>query len=153
MSGNSQRLESAQRDVVETREYIADTSAELRHVVAQRAAAVDPRTYIREFPWIALGLAVGAGVAIAMTGAERQAATAAADGARKLGGALVDGANAAADAVMHQFTHDGTEPQTAGSDDSEGVRGRVRGAIDGLHIFMFGGVARTAAWLEAALRR
>ena len=132
MSENTQQLESAQHDIAETREQIAETAAELRHVVARRAQAVDPRTYIREYPWIALGLAVGAGVALAVTGGERKAAAAAAEGARKLGAALADGANAAADAVMHQFSHDGSEPAAAEAAESGGVRGRVRGAIDGL---------------------
>lgn len=132
MSESTQQLESARRDIAETREHIADTAAELRHVVTKRAEVVDPRTYIRDFPWIALALAVGAGVALGMTGAERQAAEAAADGARKFGGALVDGVSAATDAVIHQFSNDGSAHEPADTDESGGVRGRVRGAIDEL---------------------
>jgi len=150
MSETTQQLESAQQDIAETREQIADTAAELRHVVAQRAEAIDPRTYIREFPWIALGLAVGAGVAFAVTGAERKAATAAADGARKLGSALADGANAAAGAVMHQFSHDAGETQAAEVDESGGFRGKVRGAIDGL---LYSGLEEILTMLGPSARR
>lgn len=127
MSEATQRLESAQRDVAETRAHLVDTAAELRHVVSQHAEAVDPRTYVREMPWIALGLAFGAGIAIAMTGAERKAAEAAADGAKKLGGALADGGGAAMDAVMHRVT--GNDEASGADDGSGGVRGKVRGAV------------------------
>lgn len=150
MSENTQRLESTQHDIAETREQIADTAAELRHAVAQRAEAVDPRTYIREFPWLALGLAVGAGVALAVTGGERTAAMAAADGARKLGGALAEGANAAAGAVMHQFSHNGDEPEPAEANESDGVRGRLRGAIDGL---LYSGLDEILTMLGPSARR
>jgi hypothetical protein len=149
MSESTQQLESAQQHITDTREHIAVTAAELRHVVAQRAQAVDPRTYVREYPWIALGLALGAGVALAVTGAERKAAMAAADGARKLGGALADGANAAAGAVMHQFSNDDTAPEPAGTGDS-GLRGRVRGAIDGL---LYSGLEEILTMLGPSARR
>lgn len=73
----SVRTEQALHQVAVDRDRIDATAAELRDVVHEHIAdakrRVDPRTYIREYPWIALGLVFGAGIAVAMTGAERKA--------------------------------------------------------------------------------
>ena len=71
-------IERAQQQVATDRTKIDETKAELRQLVHdgvdEAKSAVDPRTYIREYPLIALGLVFGAGIAVAMAGADRAAA-------------------------------------------------------------------------------
>jgi hypothetical protein len=110
-------IDSVRRDIAETRARLSDTLAELdnrvdtvKHAVTQTA---NPLPAIREHPWIALGLALGAGIAIGMSGADRAAAAAAASGVKKAGPALMGGAKAAASGIKDMVTGNGGDGDAA----------------------------------------
>ncbi|CAA9356294.1 MAG: hypothetical protein AVDCRST_MAG11-3831, partial [uncultured Gemmatimonadaceae bacterium] len=69
-------------DIAESRARVADTLAELEARVSGTADAVrrklNPLEAARDYPWVALAAAAGAGIALSATGADRRAATAAA---------------------------------------------------------------------------
>ena len=119
-------IERAQQQVATDRTKIDETKAELRQLVHERVdqakSAVDPRTYIREYPLIALGLLFGAGVALAMTGADRAAA---------------DGVVDAKDFVVDKIKGDEPDPLIAADGGAEhpierhaSIGDRVLGTID-----------------------
>ena len=107
-------IERAQQQVVDDRKKIDDTTAEIRQLLHDRVdgakKTIDPRTYIREYPWVALGLVFGAGVAIAMTGADRAAAKGVVDAAKSAGGALGDKAGDAKDFVVEKVKGEEPDP-------------------------------------------
>jgi hypothetical protein len=123
-------IDSVRRDIAETRARLSDTLAELdnrvdtvKHAVTQTA---NPLPAIREHPWIALGLALGAGIAIGMSGADRTAVAATTRGVKKAGPALMGGAKAAASGIKDMVTGNGG--------DSEAVTGNrlaSYGVLDG----------------------
>jgi hypothetical protein len=142
----SPEIEIARREVEQTRAHIEETTAELKAAVGDRVTrakrSVDPRHYAREYPWAAIGLAIGVGLAIGLSGADRKAATGAVAGVKKAGEAIGDGAVAAKDAVVERFhgsNDDAAAPAPQGDeivDASEpgigGLRGRVSSAVDDL---------------------
>lgn len=125
-------IEEVRRDIADTRARLSDTLAELDHRVDTVKHAVthtaNPLPAIREHPWLALGLALGAGVAIGMSGADRKAAVAARSGAKKAGSALKDGVKSAVHGVKEKFS---------GGDDGEPT---ARDAIAGNRLAAYGGV-------------
>src|ERR1051325_5119219 len=129
-------IEDVRRELTETRLRMDATAAELESVVSGRIErakeAVDPRHYAREYPWLALGVALGVGLAIGLTGADRAAAAAVADGAKKAAAAVGDGAVSAKDAIVERFQGDGAEPFEATAAEPAGVRGKLRAAVDNL---------------------
>ena len=110
----TQAIERAQQQVVDDRKKIDDTTAEIRQLFHDRVdgakKTIDPRTYIREYPWIAIGLVFGAGIAIAMTGADRAAAQGVVDAAKSAGGAIGDKAVDAKDFVVEKVKGDEPDP-------------------------------------------
>ncbi|HEY4305453.1 MAG TPA: hypothetical protein VGM82_13335 [Gemmatimonadaceae bacterium] len=135
--------EEALQKVVADRDRIDATVAELREVVRENIAdakrRVDPRTYIRQYPWIALGLVLGAGVAVAMTGADRKAVKAGADAAESAGEAIHDAAVDAKEFAVHKTNGDEPDPLTfadGGADQPiewpRTLGDRVRGVADSL---------------------
>src|SRR3954471_3670844 len=107
-------VERAQQQVVTDRIKIVETTTELRQLVHDRVddvkTAVDPRTYIRQYPWIALGLLFGAGIAVAMTGADRAAAEGVVDAAKKAGSALGEKSVDAKDFIVEKVKGDEPDP-------------------------------------------
>jgi ElaB/YqjD/DUF883 family membrane-anchored ribosome-binding protein len=131
-------IETIRHDIGRDRADIQAAAGELRREVqarVQRAKeAVDPRYYAREYPWIALGLVIGAGLAIGLSGADRKAATAVVDGTKKAGEAIGDGVVTAKDAVVERFSDSG-DGSTAGANDGKaggGVGSKVLAKVDSL---------------------
>ena len=108
-------IDEVRRDIADTRARLSDTLAELdnrvdtvKHAVTHTA---NPLPTIREHPWLALGIALGAGVAIGMSGADRRAAVGVKEGAKKAGPALKDGVRNAMSSVKDRFSgNDELEP-------------------------------------------
>lgn len=136
-------VERAQQQVASDRIKIEETTTELRQLVHDRVddvkSAVDPRTYIRQYPWIALGLLFGAGVAVAMTGADRAAAEGVVDAAKKAGSALGEKTVDAKDFVMDKVKGDEPDPLIYADGGAEqpierptSVGDRILGAVDSL---------------------
>jgi ElaB/YqjD/DUF883 family membrane-anchored ribosome-binding protein len=113
--------EEVQHDIRATRQRLDATIDEIESRFSDGAAEVkrriDLRRYARENPWTVLGAAVGAGLLIGVTGADRTAASAA------LG--LVQRGTGDTPAV---------DPATAGpcEDQREGIGEQLDGAIEGL---------------------
>lgn len=80
-------IAAARDDVQRARDQISDTIAELEERVTAPVQAVRQRLdvggAVREHPWAALAVAVGAGVLVASTGADERAAGIAAEQARQ----------------------------------------------------------------------
>lgn len=136
-------VERAQQQVAADRTKIGETTTELRQLLHDRVdgakAAVDPRTYVRQYPWVALGLVFGAGIAIAITGADRAAATAAVEATKKAGGALRDTTIDAKDFVVDKVKGDEADPLIHADGGAEqpierpaSVGDRILGAVDAL---------------------
>jgi ElaB/YqjD/DUF883 family membrane-anchored ribosome-binding protein len=97
MTSNAEIAE-AREQVRRTRERLESTyeaigdrvTAPVRHTVS----ALDVAQLVRDHPWPALAVAVGAGVALATTGLDRRAATATAQTARQVGTSTVRAARA-----------------------------------------------------------
>jgi hypothetical protein len=136
-------VERAQQQVVTDRIKIVETTTELRQLVHDRVddvkTAADPRTYIRQYPWIALGLLFGAGVAVAMTGADRAVAEGAVDAVKKSGNALGEKTADAKDFVVEKVKGDQPDPLIYADGGAEqpierhtSVGHRILGAVDTL---------------------
>jgi hypothetical protein len=128
-------IQQARHDIADTRARLAETAAELKDTVSDQVGrareAVSPAHYARQFPWAALGLALGAGLAIGLTGADTKAAAAAIAGAKSAGSAIGDGAVSAKDSIAEKFSADGDatpapEPVDASS---PGIRSETASAI------------------------
>lgn len=124
-------IKEVRRDIEETRARLSDTLAELDNRVDSVKNAVtrnvNPFPAIREHPWLALGLALGAGVAIGMSGADRKAASAAKSGVKKAGPAIAGGAKAAVGGIKGMVSGKGEENE-------------ARAAIAGNRLAAYGGV-------------
>jgi hypothetical protein len=83
------------RDLEQTRERMSRTVDELVDRIAEPMHAVRARLdvgrQVRAHPWLALGVALGAGVLLSSTGADAAAARATGDAARRAGSAAKDG--------------------------------------------------------------
>ena len=99
---------------------------------------MNPLHYAREFPWAALGLALGAGLAFALTGADAKAASAAVDAAKSAGSAAGDAAVSAKDAVVEKFSGDDSPapapvaPEQSEESGEPSIRAQAADAICGL---------------------
>lgn len=132
-------MDEARLEIAETRAHLQETAEELSAAFARKAQEakqrVSPAHYAREYPWAALGLAVGIGVAIGMSGADTKAAAGIAAGASTAKDKLVErfqSADAEADVTPEPVVEEPHEP---------GLRERVAGQIDtmladGLRDFM-----------------
>ena len=90
----SESIADARLEVVAARERVSETVGELEAQVAERVDAVKRRadigTLIRDHPWPALAVALGAGVLLSATGADERAARATARGTKRAARATVD---------------------------------------------------------------
>lgn len=113
-------IQHARDDIRATQQHIGETVAEIESRISETTSDVarraNPLTYAREYPWIAVGLAVGAGLAIALTGADARAANAVASGVKRGGKASVDAAGATKEKVVDLLHRGGGEA----SDEAEG---------------------------------
>ena len=125
------------RDIAETRARVSQTLAELDTEIGSRREAVRDRlvsvkaqvtdpvaraqdsisAFIQEHPWVALGVAVAAGVLVSSTGADAAAASGAANATRAAGRGISEAARGlvhrdgssetvASGAGSHSFSHD-----------------------------------------------
>ena len=126
-------IQEVRQDIAETRARITDTLNALEGRVTGVKDAVtrnaNPMPWVRENPWLALGLAVGAGMAIAMSGTDRKAVVAAKQGARKAGPALKDGAKSAASAVKGKFSSSESDQERATREAIAGNRLAAYGSV------------------------
>jgi hypothetical protein len=78
MSSDRARIEEVERSMEATRGRMAATVAELDEAVSSRVEgakeAIDVRRLVADHPWPALFLALGAGILLARSGADAQAA-------------------------------------------------------------------------------
>jgi ElaB/YqjD/DUF883 family membrane-anchored ribosome-binding protein len=132
----STETEAVREDIAATRGQLAATVAELESVVADRILAVkqsvDPRHYAAQYPWAAVGVALGLGFAVALTGADRKAAAGVVEGAKHAGEAIGDGAEKAKDLVMDRIHGDGEQDgeRLATEPAEPGIREKFASAVD-----------------------
>lgn len=132
----AESTDDVRRDIEVTRERMSDTIAELESRVSGRVHAVKERLdvvgWVREHPWSALALAVGAGLALSATGADRRAAGAVAAGAKTAAGSAKDAVGGAVTSVKERFAGEG-EAEAAladhGAAEGEGWLGRLKNGI------------------------
>ena len=105
----SESIESVRQEIATTRarlgETIAAIDATVHDTVDSTRAKVDPTRIAPRYPWLALAGAIGAGLAVAMSGADRKAAHGAVQGAKRAGPATVSAlkrGKAAASERMHR---------------------------------------------------
>jgi membrane protein len=96
---------AARQEIVATRARMSGTIAEIESrisgTISNVKQKVDVVALVKEHPWTALAAAVVAGVALSATGADRKAATATVDAAKRAPGGVKQGARAAAAGVSH----------------------------------------------------
>ena len=124
-------------DMTITRAELDGTIGEIKSTIRSRAD--DVRTTVRETtdlaqhtrdnPWIAIGLAVAAGVAVGVSGAERKAAQAVVAGGSSAASAITDGVSSAKDAVVAKLHRSDDEPAKP---EKPGVRERLADDIQTL---------------------
>jgi hypothetical protein len=106
---------------------------EVRERVSEARQALDVGRYIRDYPWVAVGLAIGAGVALGRSGADARLATATADGVRDAGTAVRDAAVGLKERAMDLVHRDDGPADLAESPSRQGespTRSRLALAID-----------------------
>jgi hypothetical protein len=125
-------MEEARLEIAETRAHLSETAEQLGAALSEKADAVkqrvSPAHYAREYPWAALGLAVGVGLAIGLSGADRKAAA-----------GIAAGAGAVKDKIADRMSSD--EAETVEPPGEPGIREKIGGQIDqmladGLREFM-----------------
>jgi hypothetical protein len=120
MGDERARIEEVERSIEATRGRMAATVAELDEKVSARIAAaketMDIGRLVAEHPWPALLLALGAGFALARSGADTRAARAAVEAAREAPSATKRGARKAANAVRERFAGDDEASADAAAD-------------------------------------
>jgi hypothetical protein len=94
---------AARKDVAETRERVSDTVAEIESRVSEKVASVKQKVdivgIVKANPWPSLAAAVVAGIALSATGADRKAASATLQAAKRAPDTAKSGARAAAAGV------------------------------------------------------
>jgi hypothetical protein len=107
----SERTDDVQRDMALTRERMSETIAELDARISDGVATVKDRLDLTELvqahPWPALALALGVGVLLGGTGADRKAARATARAAKRAPGTTADLARRGWGAVAGAVRRDG----------------------------------------------
>jgi hypothetical protein len=123
MSSDRARIEEVERSMEATRGRMAATAAELDEAVSSRVRAakesIDVRRLVVDHPWPALFLALGAGILLARSGADAQAARS----VKKAPALAKRGAELAAAAVS-DVTHHRHSKAEDWSDDEEAERNR-----------------------------
>lgn len=99
----SESIESVRQEIAATRARLGETVAAIDATVHERVEGTRDKVYptrvAQRYPWYALAGALGAGFAVAMTGADRKAASAAVDGAKRAGPATVSALKRAKEAA------------------------------------------------------
>ena len=115
----SESTADVQREIAASREQVSETVAEIEAHVSSKVEGVkrrlDVAQLVREHPWPALAVALGAGVALAATDADRRAVHATKRGARTASRAGVSAANA----VLRKV-RGGDEDRSSNAEDSDG---------------------------------
>jgi hypothetical protein len=132
--------EDVRRELTETRLRMDATAAELGDVVSERIEhakrSIDPRHYAREFPWATLGLALGAGLAIGLSGADRTAGGLVVASAKRTVTTIADGALSAKDAIVERVRggagDDSANESAQLTAAPAGIRGKLATALDDL---------------------
>ena len=128
MSTHSE-IDATREQLAAVRDRMSDTAAEIEAMVTDRVDAVKSRVdvmqVIRDHPWSSLAVALGAGAALAATGADRKAAVAAATASRN---AAAAGAETVKSVSKRAVTATAEAARTAPSR----TRGAVVGALDSL---------------------
>lgn len=128
-------IEDARDDIRATRDQIADTadqlSDRLHDQVDSAKRKVNPLEYARQYPWAAIGVAAGLGLALSLSGADKRAARAAVKGAKAAGGAIAGGAMELKDRAVELAKRDDAEPSAESTDAAAepSVGGRIRDRI------------------------
>ena len=157
----SDATQDVRNDMRATRLRMDTTISEIEGRIGEAARSVTGRLditrYAQDYPWAAVGLALGAGLAFGLTGADRKAVNAMAAGAAAAGTAIVDGAVAAKAAVVGLVQHRGDDSSGAESEviatggrRGGGVGEHINGAIEGL---LFQGLAEVMASLGRPMPR
>lgn len=124
-------ITAARDELARVRDRMTDTAAELEERLTAPIDAVkeklDPTQLVRDHPWPSLAVALGAGVAVAASGADRKAATAASDLSRTAAKKVADAARSGARSVK-SATSDAAESSV---DSARHAPSRARSAIVG----------------------
>ena len=103
----SESIESVRQEIATTRARLGETIAAIDATVHARVdgtrAKVDPTRIAPRYPWLALVGAIGAGFAVAMTGADRTAARGAVQGAKRAGPATVSALKSVTEAASERM--------------------------------------------------
>lgn len=122
-------IAAAREELARVRERMSDTAAELEDKLSAPVDAVKERLdvvqLIRDHPWPALAVALGAGVAIAASGADRKAASAAVDASRSA-------ARAGAETVKSAASRAASATADTARHGPSRARGAIVGAVDSL---------------------
>ena len=122
-------IAAAREQLAAVRDRMSDTAADIEALVTDRVDAVKDRVnvvqVIRDHPWASLAVAVGAGVAVAASGADRKAATAAVQTTR-------DAARAGAQTVKSASKRAATATAETARTAPSRTRGAIFGALDSL---------------------
>lgn len=135
-------ITAARNEVTRVRDRMSDTAAELEGRLTAPIGAVkeklDVVQLVRDHPWPSLAVAIGAGVAVAASGADRRAASAVADASRSAARKTADAAKAGVRSV-----------RSATSDAADSTAGTARHAPSRAHSAIVGALDSLAA--KAAL--
>lgn len=134
---------STQSEIAATREEISavrdrmsDTVAAIEAQVSERVDSVKERLdvmqVVRDHPWPALAVALGAGIAIAATGADRKAASATADASRSAAKASADAVKSGVRAVKSKVQGGETDTSQPADHSPSRTHGMIVGALDSL---------------------
>ncbi len=127
---------AARNEITRVRDRMSDTAAELEERLTAPIEAVkeklDVARVVRGNPWPALALAVGAGVVLAATGADRRAASAAVDASRNAAKKTADAAKAGVRSVKSATTSAAESTADTARHGPSRARGAIVGALDSL---------------------
>lgn len=127
---------AARNELTRVRDRMTDTAAELEERLTAPVDAVKKRLdvvqLVREHPWPSLALALGAGVAVAASSADRKAATAAADASRRAARKTAEAARAGVRSVRSGASDAADSTVESARRAPSRARGAIVGALDSL---------------------
>lgn len=129
-------ITAARNELTRVRDRMTDTAAELEARLTAPVDAVkeklDVARVVRGNPWPALGLAFGAGVVLAATGADRKAASAAADASKSAAKKTASAAKAGMRSVQSATSDAADSTVDTARHAPSRARGAIVGALDSL---------------------